>query len=401
MKPSFIAAFLAFVVVATPLGAQAASASSTGGSRYFIQSTKSFWKSAFSARHTFADGFTADLSDLQVRIARFAGLRPISVKTFNILTDATSPSPTASASPQPTPAESIGWGQEVVLGSAAGSDGGLGVNIAVLDTGVDRTHPDLQGRIAACADYTDTSKPMVADSCTDVNGHGTHMAGLIAATGGPDGIGMIGMAPLASVSAFKVCDDEGNCNSDDVAVAMRDAVDAGANIIVLGLGGEQESSLVSDALQYAVDHNVMVIAAAGNDGPYDDSLDWPASDSRTISVGALASDLTVADFSSRGNNAKTKAYHQDNGDLEFVAPGVNVESTFTGGTYAILSGTSMSSAVVAGLAARVWQADDEHPASATRTVLHSLAKDIAPAGDDNASGWGVPELLKAPEKSAK
>lgn len=390
MKSTFIAAFLAFSLIAVPVSAQAASGSSTGATRYYIANTKAFWKSAFGVRHAYANGFTTDLSDLQVRLARLAGLKPVTVKAFNILDDV-APTPTGDTpTPQPTPANQVNWGQKLMLGDAAGTDGGAGVAVAVLDTGVDITHPDLASRISGCADYTQIRDTVVVDQCDDANGHGTHVAGIVAATGGPDNVGVIGFAPLASISAFKVCGDSGICYGDDVATAMVDAVDQGANIIVLGMGGENESSFVDAAVQYAVDHEVLVVAAAGNDGPYADSMDWPARDARVVSVGAIDADFTVADFSSRGDNESTKAYQSQDGDLEMVAPGVNIESTFPGGTYAILSGTSMAAPAIAGLAARLWDPTAKYPAQTVRTALHQLTQDLDPIGDDNGSGWGIP-----------
>lgn len=400
MKSSIVASFLAFsLLFAAPATAFAASSGSSN--RYFVPSTRSLWRNAFGARHVFSDGFTADLSDLQLRIAKFAGLKPVVVKKFNILEDQkvtpeASPeiSPEASPTPQTVPSQSVSWGVRTMLGDETlkQTTGGAGVTIAILDTGIDRTHPDLKARIDGCFDLTDAKSGFVKDSCDDTNGHGTHMAGIIAADGGELGDGLYGFAPQASISAYRVCDRDGICLSDDIAVGMHAAVDAGAQIIVLGLGGEARSSFVDDALAYAKENNVLVIAAAGNDGPYADSVDWPARNPLTVSVGALDNHLAVAEFSSQGINRKTKAYQSNEGDVEFAAPGVNIESTFRDGGYAILSGTSMAAPHIAGLAALLWQRDAERPAEETRTLLHQLSGDIAPAGDDNASGWGMPVL---------
>lgn len=367
MKHPFIAPILAFsIVFAMPTAALAASGSSSN--RYFVPTTKAFWRSALGARNVFPDGFTADLNGLQLSVARWAGLKPIAVKKFNILAEQVAPS--ASPTPQITPSQSVSWGVRTMLGNdkLQKTSGGAGITVAVLDTGIDSTHPDLQDRIDGCFDLTDSVKAFIDGSCDDTNGHGTHMAGIIAADGGPDGTGFYGFAPQASISAYRVCNSDGMCLSDDIAVAIRHAVDAGDQIIVLGLGGEAESSFIDDALKYAADHDVMVIAAAGNDGPYDDSVDWPARNPITISVGAVDNERVQAEFSSRGR-------------VDFVAPGVNIESTFLDGGYAILSGTSMAAPHVAGLAALEWQKDAAHPAQATRDLLHKLA-----------SGAGIPTL---------
>lgn len=374
MKSSFLAAFIGFSLALMPVAASAASNPPAPSTRYYLPTTKSFWRNALGARNVFPTGFTADLSDFQVKLARLAGIKAIPVKKFTILSDST-----ASASPgAPVP-----WGVGLMLDrdNLTKTSGGKDVTIAVLDTGIDQTHPDLADRVTGCATYAAPGKAFIDNSCDDLNGHGTHMAGIIAADGGADGHGIWGVAPEAHLLAYKVCGDDGQCLSDDIAMAIHAAVDTGANIIVLGLGGEGDSSFVDDALQYAADHDVLVVAAAGNDGPYPDSMDWPARNPLTIAVGALASDRTVAEFSSRGS-------------VELVAPGVNIESTFKDDGYAILSGTSMAAPHVAGLAALVWARDAKHPAAATRTILHQLAQDIDAPGDDPASGFGVPIFAK-------
>ncbi len=400
MKSAFIASFLAFLTVCAPSTALAAPSQTTGATRYFVPTTNPFWRKPFGVRHIFKDGFTTDLSGFQLSVAKFAGLRPIPVKNFTILDDAAStPEVTASSTPstmpstpQSEPAHPVDWGVAYIHGihDTFTTTGGKGLKIAILDTGVDREHPDLVRRIAGCADYANPAEAIVGDSCADDNGHGTHVAGIVAADGGENGKGIWGMAPDAELLVYRVCGRSGNCLSDDIAAAVYAAVDADAHIIVLGLGGEATSSFIDDAVAYATDHDVLVVAAAGNDGPYEDSLDWPARNIGVVSVGALASDETVADFSSRGTNSTSEAYRAEDGDLEIVAPGVNIESTFKEGSYAILSGTSMAAAHVAGLAALVWKVDAEHPAQEVRTVLHTMSRDVGDSGDDNASGWGVP-----------
>jgi subtilisin len=386
MKSTFTSFFVAFSLAFAPAIASAATLTPVPN-RYFVQTTKSFWRNALGARNTFDGGFTADLSDLQLRLAKIAGLKPIAVKKFTILETQTSPTPT----PQPTPTTSAAWGVKYILGSQElGTVGGKGITIALLDTGADVQHPDLKGRVVGCTNYTNATEAFVDEQCDDENGHGTHMAGVAVADGGERGKGIRGLAPQADLLVSKVCNADGICLSDDIAKAIIAAVDNGANIIMLGLGGESDSSFIADAITYAAEHDVLVVTAAGNDGPDNEDLDWPARNPQTVSVGAIGADSRVAEFSSRGINGKTKAYFQNAGDIEFVAPGVNIESTFKGGDYAILSGTSMAVPHIAGLAARVWQADAEHPAAATRMILHQMALDLSPSGDDHASGWGVP-----------
>ena len=339
MKLSYIAFSLAFSIALMPSAALAANQPASTN-RYLVQTNKSFWRNAFDARNVFDGGFTADLSDLQLRVAKLAGLKPIMVKRFNILAE-TTVSPSVTPTPQTTPISPVSWGIRYVLREdVTKTSGGEDVRIALVDTGVDTEHPDLKDRLTKCTDYTDTSKPFIDQECEDINGHGTHMAGIAVADGGKDGKGMFGLAPQAELLVYKACDSTGLCYSDDIAKAMIGAVDDGANIIMLGFGGEADSSFVDDAISYANDHDVLVIAAVGNSGPDNEAIDWPARNPLIVSVGAIDSNSQTAEFSSRGTNADTKAYQVNAGDVELAAPGVNVESTFKDDSYAIMSGTS-------------------------------------------------------------
>lgn len=397
MKTRLFALISTFAVVVMPLAAQAATPSSTAGNRYFIQSTNSIWKGSFGARNEFEDGFTADLSGSQLWLAKLMGLKVYAVKRLNILPDTVVSVDSQKAdtdarnkgNARPTPTHQVPWGVAMLDGGNTIPSNGASVSVAILDTGIATTHPDLARRIEDCKDFT--GKQAVVDGkCDDQNGHGTHVAGIIAADGGADGKGIYGMDPQASLMAYKVCGANGSCWSDDIAVAIRVAADNGANIINMSLGSDSLSSLISDAITYATGKGVLVVAAAGNDGPYSDSIDYPAALSSVVAVGALDSTEKIPDWSSRGINETTDPYVVNDGDIEFAAPGVNIESTYPGG-YAILSGTSMASPHIAGLAAHFWQAGD-HAAEATRDLLHTWARahDIAPAGDDDASGWGLP-----------
>jgi len=160
----------------------------------------------------------------------------------------------------------------------------------------------------------------------------------------------------------------------------------------MSLGSDNPSQLITDATNYAVSKNVLVVAAAGNDGPYIGSIDYPGADANVVAVGAVNKDIQIPDWSSRGNNSTSKPYIVEEKDIELAAPGVNVESTWKDGGYAILSGTSMASPHVAGLAAKLWQKDTLNQASAVRELLQKLTADLLPIGDDNDSGFGLPHL---------
>ena len=363
--------------------------------RYFVKSTSGWWKKSFGVRHNFDKGFTTDLSDKQLWIAKFFGVEVEPVKKLNVLPDL-SQAPITSGKVQAQrikPTEQVPWGVKTIYNEPllSKSSGGLGVNVAVLDTGVLKTHPDLKNRIKVCKDFSGPVT-IIDEKCDDKNGHGTHVAGIIAADGGSDGLGIYGMAPEANLFAYKVCSNNGTCWADDIAVALRMAVDDGANIVNLSLGSDNPSQLIVDATNYAVSKKVLVVAAAGNDGPYVGSIDYPGADANVVAVGAVDKDIQIPDWSSRGINSITEPYVVEEKDIEFAAPGINVESTWKNGGYAILSGTSMASPHVAGLAAKLWQKDALTPASAIREILHKLTTDLLPIGDDDNSGFGFPHL---------
>lgn len=286
--------------------------------------------------------------------------------------------------------------------------GGTGITVAVLDTGVDKTHPDLRDRIADCRDYT--GNDVTHGACTDENGHGTHVAGIVLADGGPNGTGIYGVAPDAKLYAYKICTDQGSCRSGDLRDALTDAVDAGAEIIVVSLGGKSTPH-VQGAIRYAEQNGVLVIAAAGNGGPGLDTIEYPAADGRVIGVGAVEwahpdrgidpAAFRATDFSSRGANATE--FQPANGYLELTAPGAAVHSTWPNSEYSTRSGTSMAAPHIAGIAAKFWtRVNDtagDGKADDVRRVLRDRAQrfDItagryARQGYDPAAGLGIPMI---------
>lgn len=253
---------------------------------------------------------------------------------------------------------------------------GKGALVAVLDTGIDATHTDLKDRVKDAKDFSGARKKGAADG----NGHGTHCAGVIAAS--EDGKGMVGVAPEAMLLAGKVLDDSGSGWNSDIARGIDWAVDAGADVISMSLGGPSSDSATSAAVQKAEAAGVIVIAAAGNSGPRDGTVGYPGNYPSVIAVAAVDKNEKVADFSSRG-----KAVY-------VAAPGVNVRSTYPKQRFASMSGTSMATPHVAGLAALWVSAHPEvkktdRPA-AFRKALEAAAKDLPPVGRDNASGYGLP-----------
>ncbi|MBI2670008.1 MAG: S8 family serine peptidase [Candidatus Yanofskybacteria bacterium] len=394
--------------------------------RYFVKSTKGFWKNALGVRHNFDNGFTTDASDFQLRLAKIFGveIEPVavlqilpedplaieqpnqdsSVKPTPEVSDIQTPAPTKIFVPKATkgkggtvrylPSDQTPWGIEKIYNDSliTSTFGGADANVAVLDTGVNVSHPDLAERIVQCKDFTNSRFPIIDGKCDDRNGHGTHVAGIIAANAGADGRGIYGVAPQANIFAYKVCGTNGSCYADDIAVALRLAADQGANVVNMSFGSDQESSLIRDAVNYASFKGVLLVAAAGNDGPFPNSVDYPAAYASVVAVGAIDQSITVTNWSSRGTNSDSTSWIVEDRDIEFAVPGEYIESTWNNGSYVILSGTSMASPFVAGLAAKYWQSAVTDPMTTTRDFLHLLATDLSPLGDDNASGFGLPQI---------
>jgi minor extracellular serine protease Vpr len=270
---------------------------------------------------------------------------------------------------------------------------GQGILVAVIDTGVDFTHPDLGGcfglgcKVNSGYDFVDND-----DTPEDVDGHGTHVAGIIAANGN-----LRGVAPDANIMAIKALDDDGYGFSSDIIRAIEYAVDPdgdittddGADVINLSLGGVgSPDDPTSKAVDAAFNAGVVVVAAAGNEGNYGDIANFsPASARAAITVGSVDPDRTLSSFSSKG-----PAVGGDTLKPEVLAPGGNIESLAVGGSTKILSGTSMASPHVAGVAALLLQALPQSTPEEIKARLISSASDLGL--DPFAQGYG---LIDAPQ----
>ena len=203
------------------------------------------------------------------------------------------------------------------------------VTVAVIDSGICADHPDLQGRILPGYDFVEDD-----DTPQDAFGHGCGVAGIIAANA-DNGIGIAGVAPNAQILPLRVLDANGIGTYSDVAAAIVQATDEGAQIINLSLGGANPSTILNDAIDYAIEHDVLVIAAAGNTSG---SVLYPAAYEPVIAVGSVDPDLELSSFSSRGPA------------IDLLAPGRDILTTTNGSGYATMLGTSFAAPHVTGVA---------------------------------------------------
>jgi parallel beta-helix repeat protein len=253
--------------------------------------------------------------------------------------------------------------------------GNHSILVAVIDTGIDWNHPDLT------ANYVPLGYDWVnhdADPMDD-HGHGTHCAGIIAATIN-NSVGIAGIAQV-KIMAEKGLNEEGEGTEGDLANAIYHAVDQGAKILSCSWGGYENSILIHEAIIYAYNHNVLVVAAAGND--HTSSKMYPAAYEEVIAVAATDQNDNPAWFSNYGEW------------IELAAPGVNIYSTIWDNSYAYMSGTSMATPHVAGVAALVWSQNTSMTRDELRSRLRFTVDDCGASGFDPYYGFGRINAEKA------
>lgn len=270
------------------------------------------------------------------------------------------------------------WGYTRLGGSTLnGYTQGEGVVVAVLDTGVDASHPDLEGKVLQGWDSMNPN----GKGTYDPNGHGTHIAGIIAATAN-NGIGVAGIAPKVSILPVRVLDHTGNGDDGELALGIIWAVDNGAHVLNISIGGAVPSDLLEGALDYALEKEVVVVVAAGNDAMVGNTPSYPGAYKQVLTVGATDSMDKRAAFSNTGDY------------LDVVAPGSWIKSTWPGGSYQWSSGTSMATPFVSAAAALLI-ASRAGTGSKVASLLKSSALDLGSNGPDTEFGNGLVNPLKA------
>lgn len=238
---------------------------------------------------------------------------------------------------------------------------GEGVTVAVIDTGVD-DHRHL--KVKTHANFTQDSESR------DTVGHGTHVAGVIASRS-PQ---CRGIAPGVELISLKALGHSGFGSNSWVAGSVRFAINAGADIICMSLGGPTRSTEVTDAVREASEKGVIIICAAGNDaGP----VNYPAALPETIAVGAVDQQGHRCEFSCSGE------------EIVVAAPGEHVTSLWLNDGYATLSGTSMAAPFVAGVVALYLSACRNKSCPGVLTALRETCTDVGQSGHDPEYGWGL------------
>jgi len=228
------------------------------------------------------------------------------------------------------------------------------IKVGIVDTGIDRSHPDLIDNIREVYSVVDSTSP------DDDNGHGTHVAGIIGAL--DNNIGVVGVAPKVEIYSVKAFDKRGMGTVSDIIDALNWCVEKRVHVINMSFGIGTNSRALKRAIQAAHKHNIIMVAAAGNSGG-NDSVLYPAKYDEVIAVAASDSNDRAADFSSRGP------------EVNIIAPGVDIPSTYTNQDYKNLSGTSMACPHVTGACALLMSIPGMKTEN-VRNVILSSAKDI-------------------------
>ena len=313
--------------------------------------------------------------------------------------------------PVSQPPQTIPWGVERIKAPDAwitstgwadvNEDGDSEVEVAIIDTGIDTDHPDLADNLAWCIT---TLNGRVRNGCDDRNGHGTHVAGTVAAV--YNDIGVVGVAHSVEIYAIRALNPgglgswsdlvlaievalkgpDGVLDADGDGVIVGDPEDDAPEVISMSLGGSSPPEALHDIIVTAYNYGVVIVAAAGNEGA--DYPSYPAAYPEVIAVGATDETDGVPSWSNR--------------NPEVAAPGVNILSTYPDDTYKELSGTSMACPHVSGVVALIQASrlvngldllppgtETDATTDTVRGILHTTADDVGDPGYDSLYGYGI------------
>lgn len=278
--------------------------------------------------------------------------------------------------------QELPWGVERVNADIAHDNGstGDGADVAIIDTGIDSDHPDLADNLGAGKAIIGCGTTHDGSSCSgngntcqepwdDDNNHGTHCAGTAATVDNAESV--VGVSTGSTLHPVKVLDCDGVGYLSDIAAGIEHTADQGCDVASMSLDSSSSSSTLHNACQYAVDQGVLVVAAAGNDGPCSDCVSYSATYDSVVVVSATTSSDDLASFSSTGP------------EIDIAAPGSSILSTVPGGE-AYFSGTSMACPHVSGVGGLLMAND--YTGSEARSALEGSAKDIGLSGSDGGNG---------------
>lgn len=300
---------------------------------------------------------------------------------------------TGTTQPVAQPVQTVPWGvNRIDAPKAWATSRGSNVKVAVLDTGIDKSHPDLVDNIAGGTNYVESGRgarlTLDPTAWSDDNGHGTHVSGTIAAA--DNTIGVVGVAPQAKLYGVKVLNSAGSGYVSDIVSGIEWSVNNDMQVISMSLSVSTDVQALHEAVDVADAAGVVVVAAAGNTGDgiaTTNNVGYPAAYDSVVAVAATDSLDRIASFSSDGPS------------VEIAAPGVNINSTARGGSYASMNGTSMATPHVSGVVANALSAPI--PAAADldqnglwsrgeiRSYLQLTADELGDPGRDVFFGYGL------------
>lgn len=280
------------------------------------------------------------------------------------------------------PPQESAWGYERI-GAADAEGTGDGVDVAVLDTGIETSHCDLT--VAGGRNVTHSGGP---NDYEDRNGHGTHCAGIVSAR--DNDAGVVGVAPAANLYAVKVLDDDGNGFQSWLAAGIDWCLENGIELVSMSLGSDGGTAAIDAAIEEATARGHLLIGSAGNRGNDGDgscaaeNVTYPATHDDVLSVTAMDRDDSLASYSSVGSA------------VDLLAPGSTIRSTTVGDDYEVQSGTSMAAPHVTGVAALIWErAGASGPGDASDQVRRTLLETAEPVLETCAEGEGLVDAAAA------